>query len=100
MVPIPTKVVRSGMTGWRPAPLSATCHHAPVPACVGSVEAVTGPPTQARLPLMDRHVTGPLKVVPARLPATVAVIDQTHFMRTFRQHFGLTPQVYRRAVRQ
>ena len=26
--------------------------------------------------------------------------DQSHFTRTFRRHFGLTPQAYRRAVRQ
>src|SRR5216683_3156920 len=41
MVPNPTNVVRSGTTGWRPVPLSATCHHAPWPTCVGSLGAVT-----------------------------------------------------------
>ena len=63
IVPNPAKVVWSGTTGWRPVPLSATCHHAPMPTWVGSLDAVTGPPIQARLPLTDMQVTGPLKVV-------------------------------------
>src|SRR5213080_764428 len=55
IVPNPTKVVWSGTTGWRPVPLSATCHHAPMPTWAGSLDAVTGPPIQARLPLTAMH---------------------------------------------
>jgi hypothetical protein len=53
IVPIPTKVVRSGMTGRGPVPLPAICHPAPLPSCLGSPEWVIGPPIQARLALTD-----------------------------------------------
>jgi hypothetical protein len=47
IVPIPAKVVQSGMTGRGSVPLSAICHHAPVSSCVGSPESVIGPLIQA-----------------------------------------------------
>ena len=49
----------------RMAPGAVVCYLPPgtIPTCVGSLDSVMGPPTQARLPLTDRHVTGPLKVV-------------------------------------
>ena len=36
----------------------------------------------------------------AQIASEAGFFDQSHFTRTFRRHFGLTPQVYRRAVRQ
>ena len=53
IVPLPTKVVRPGMTGRGPVPLPAICHPAPMPSCAGSQESVIGPPIQARLALTD-----------------------------------------------
>jgi AraC family transcriptional regulator len=35
----------------------------------------------------------------AQIASEAGFFDQSHFTRTFRQHFGLTPQAYRRAVR-
>ena len=48
------------MIGCRPVPLSATCHQAPMPTAVGSLDPVTGPPTQAWRPLTVMQVTVPL----------------------------------------
>jgi AraC family transcriptional regulator len=36
----------------------------------------------------------------AQIALEAGFFDQSHFTRTFRQYFGLTPQAYRRAVRQ
>jgi AraC family transcriptional regulator len=36
----------------------------------------------------------------AQIASEAGFFDQSHFTRTFRRHFGLTPQAYRRAVRQ
>jgi len=36
----------------------------------------------------------------AQIAQEAGFFDQSHFTRTFRQHFGLTPQAYRRAARQ
>ena len=36
----------------------------------------------------------------AQIAHEAGFFDQSHFTRTFRRHFGLTPQAYRRAVRQ
>jgi len=36
----------------------------------------------------------------AQIAQEAGFFDQSHFTRTFRQHFGLTPQAYRRATRQ
>jgi AraC family transcriptional regulator len=36
----------------------------------------------------------------AKVAHEAGFFDQSHFTRTFRRHFGLTPQAYRRALRQ
>jgi len=36
----------------------------------------------------------------AHIASEAGFFDQSHFTRTFRRHFGLTPQAYRQAVRQ
>ena len=58
IVPLPAKVVRSGMTGRGPVPLPAICHPAPLPSCVGSPESVIGPPVQTRPALTDMMSPG------------------------------------------
>jgi AraC family transcriptional regulator len=35
----------------------------------------------------------------AQIALEAGFFDQSHFTRTFKRHFGLTPQAYRRAAR-